>query len=42
MFLFVVFSILFYALKVGRAAWTTKARTDKEAPYQAMPPASQV
>lgn len=42
LFLFVVFSILFYALKVGRAAWTTKARTDKEAPYQAMPPASQV
>ncbi|KPX95072.1 carbon starvation CstA family protein [Pseudomonas meliae] len=42
LFLFVVFSILFYALKVGRAAWTTKARTDKEAPYQAMPPAPQV
>ncbi|GBH12988.1 Carbon starvation protein CstA [Pseudomonas syringae pv. actinidiae] len=42
LFLFVVFSILFYAIKVGRAAWTTKARTDKEAPYQAMPPASQV
>ncbi|KPX22139.1 Carbon starvation protein CstA [Pseudomonas amygdali pv. dendropanacis] len=42
LFLFVVYSILFYALKVGRAAWTTKARTDKEAPYQAMPPASQV
>ncbi|WP_010209328.1 carbon starvation CstA family protein [Pseudomonas amygdali] len=42
LFLFVVFSILFYALKVGRAAWTTKARTDKEALYQAMPPAPQV
>ncbi|RMR27940.1 carbon starvation CstA family protein [Pseudomonas syringae group genomosp. 3] len=42
LFLFVVFSILFYAIKVGRAAWTTEARTDKEAPYQAMPPASQV
>ncbi|KPC31769.1 Carbon starvation protein CstA [Pseudomonas syringae pv. cilantro] len=42
LFLFVVFSILFYAIKVGRAAWSTKARTDKEAPYQAMPPASQV
>ncbi|RML55211.1 Carbon starvation protein A [Pseudomonas amygdali pv. morsprunorum] len=42
LFLFVVFSILFYAIKVGRAAWTTKARTDKEAPYQVMPPASQV
>lgn len=42
LFLFVVFSILFYAIKVGRAAWTTEARTDKEAPYQAMPSASQV
>ncbi|MCJ2373836.1 carbon starvation CstA family protein [Pseudomonas sp. RGM 3321] len=42
LFLFVVFSILFYAIKVGRAAWTTKERTDKEAPFQAMPPASQV
>ncbi|RMR54648.1 Carbon starvation protein CstA [Pseudomonas syringae pv. actinidiae] len=42
LFLFVVFSILFYAIKVGRAAWSTKERTDKEAPYQAMPPASQV
>ncbi|OUM05193.1 carbon starvation protein A [Pseudomonas syringae] len=42
LFLFVVFSILFYAIKVGRAAWTTKERTDKEAPFQPMPPASQV
>ena len=42
LFLFVVFSILFYAIKVGRAAWSTKERTDKEAPFQAMPPASQV
>ncbi|KOP56508.1 carbon starvation protein A [Pseudomonas coronafaciens pv. porri] len=42
LFLFVVFSILFYAIKVGRAAWTTKERSDKEAPYQAMPPAPQV
>ncbi|KPZ23346.1 carbon starvation CstA family protein [Pseudomonas coronafaciens] len=42
LFLFVVFSILFYAIKVGRAAWTTKERSDKEAPYQAMPPATQV
>ncbi|KPW86886.1 carbon starvation CstA family protein [Pseudomonas congelans] len=42
LFLFVVFSILFYAIKVGRAAWGTKERTDKEAPFQAMPPASQV
>ncbi|KZL36989.1 carbon starvation CstA family protein [Pseudomonas syringae] len=42
LFLFVVVSILFYAIKVGRAAWSTKERTDKEAPFQAMPPASQV
>ncbi|WP_232919483.1 carbon starvation CstA family protein, partial [Pseudomonas syringae] len=42
LFLFVVVSILFYAIKVGRAAWSTKGRTDKEAPFQAMPPASQV
>ena len=39
LFLFVVFSILFYALKVGVAAWGTKERTDKEAPFQAMPDA---
>ncbi|MEB0206733.1 carbon starvation CstA family protein [Pseudomonas sp. CCC3.1] len=39
LFLFVVFSILFYALKVGIAAWGKKERTDKEAPYQAMPDA---
>eukprot|EP01030_Chromulinospumella_sphaerica_P006578 gene6578-6433_t len=32
LFLFVVFSILFFALKVGVAAWGTKERTDKEAP----------
>ncbi|OZY36616.1 carbon starvation protein A [Pseudomonas lundensis] len=37
LYLFVVFSILFYALKVGIAAWGTKERTDKEAPFQAMP-----
>ena len=37
LFLFVVFSILFYALKVGIAAWGTQERTDKEAPFQAMP-----
>jgi len=40
LFLFVVFSILFFALKVGIAAWGTKERTDKEAPYQAIPQAS--
>jgi carbon starvation protein CstA len=37
LFLLVVFSILFFALKVGIAAWGTKERTDKEAPFQAMP-----
>ncbi|KQQ49971.1 carbon starvation protein A [Pseudomonas syringae] len=42
LFLFVVFSILFYAVKVGRAAWSKTERTDKEAPYQAMPEGSQV
>ncbi len=36
LFLFVVFSILFYALKVGIAAWGKKERTDKEAPFQAI------
>jgi len=39
LFLFVVFSILFYALKVGIAAWGSKERTDKEAPFQAQPDA---
>ncbi|UZE20649.1 carbon starvation protein A [Pseudomonas sp. B21-054] len=39
LFLFVVFSILFYALKVGIAAWGTQERTDKEAPFQAVPDA---
>ncbi|MFL8990613.1 carbon starvation CstA family protein [Pseudomonas sp. QLc11A] len=37
LFLFVVFSILFFALKVGIAAWGNKERTDKEAPFQALP-----
>ncbi|MGF6093106.1 carbon starvation CstA family protein [Pseudomonas sp. 18173] len=37
LFLFVVFSILFFALKVGIAAWGSKERTDKEAPFQAVP-----
>ncbi|MCL5230190.1 carbon starvation protein A [Pseudomonas sp. In614] len=37
LFLFVVFSILFYALKVGISAWGTKERTDKESPFQAVP-----
>jgi len=39
LFLFVVFSILFYALKVGVAAWGSKERTDKETPFQALPDA---
>ena len=39
LFLFVVFSILFYALKVGISAWGTKERTDKESPFQALPDA---
>jgi len=39
LFLFVVFSILFYAIKVGVAAWGTKERTDKESPFQAIPQA---
>jgi carbon starvation protein CstA len=39
LFLFVVLSILFYAVKVGRQAWGRKERTDKEAPFQAIPEA---
>ncbi|EJM65213.1 carbon starvation protein, predicted membrane protein [Pseudomonas sp. GM50] len=39
LFLLVVFSILFFALKVGIAAWGSKERTDKEAPFQALPDA---
>ncbi|AZC20875.1 MULTISPECIES: carbon starvation CstA family protein [Pseudomonas] len=39
LFLLVVFSVLFYALKVGVAAWGSKERTDKESPYQAVPDA---
>ena len=39
LFLFVVFSILFFALKVGISAWGSKERTDKESPYQALPDA---
>ncbi|WP_268797948.1 carbon starvation CstA family protein [Pseudomonas huanghezhanensis] len=37
LFLFVVLSILFYAVKVGRAAWIRKERTDKESPFQPFP-----
>ncbi|WP_433766084.1 carbon starvation CstA family protein [Pseudomonas putida] len=39
LFLFVVFSILFFALKVGVAAWGKKERTDKEAPFKPVPQA---
>ena len=39
LFLFVVFSILYFALKVGISAWGSKERTDKESPYQALPDA---
>jgi len=37
LFLFVVFAILFYAVKVGIGAWGKKERTDKESPFQAVP-----
>ncbi|WP_447589136.1 carbon starvation CstA family protein [Aquipseudomonas campi] len=37
LFLFVVLSVLFYAVKVGRAAWVKPQRSDQEAPYQAIP-----
>jgi carbon starvation protein len=40
LFLAVVLSILFYALKVGRAAWATTGRSDRETPFQAAPEAS--
>ncbi|MDZ5604706.1 carbon starvation CstA family protein [Pseudomonas sp. RP23018S] len=39
LFLVVVFSILFFALKVGYRAWNRKERTDKETPFQALPEA---
>ena len=39
LFLVVVFSILFFALKVGYAALGKKERTDKETPFQAQPEA---
>ncbi|MFQ6573084.1 carbon starvation CstA family protein [Pseudomonas sp. UM16] len=39
LFLFVVFSILFFALKVGIGALNKKERTDKESPFQALPDA---
>ncbi|HCN46366.1 MAG TPA: carbon starvation protein A [Pseudomonas sp.] len=39
LFLVVVFSVLFFALKVGYAALGKKERTDKETPFQAQPDA---
>ncbi len=36
LFLFVVLSVLFYAIKVGRAAWVRPERTDRESPYQSI------
>ncbi|WP_431483433.1 carbon starvation CstA family protein [Pseudomonas solani] len=39
LFLFVVLSILFYAIKVGRSAWAKPERTDKESPFQPIPDA---
>ena len=39
LFLVVVFSILFYSLKVGRVAWVKAERSDKEMPFQGMPDA---
>jgi carbon starvation protein len=39
LFLFVVLSVLFYAIKVGRAAWVKPERTDKETPFQPIPDA---
>lgn len=37
LFLVVVFSVLFYAVKVGRAAWANPERTDRETPFQPLP-----
>jgi len=37
LFLVVVFSILLYSLKVGRAAWVRAERSDKEMPFESMP-----
>ncbi|BBT14938.1 carbon starvation protein A [Metapseudomonas otitidis] len=39
LFLFVVLSVLFYAFKVGRAAWGKPERSDKETPFQPIPDA---
>ncbi|TER33228.1 carbon starvation protein A [Pseudomonas aeruginosa] len=39
LFLLVVFSVLFYAIKVGIAAWGKSERTDKETPFEPIPDA---
>ncbi|MFJ9990416.1 carbon starvation CstA family protein [Pseudomonas putida] len=39
LFLFVVLSILCFALKVGRRAWVKPERSDKESPFQPIPDA---
>ncbi len=37
LFLVVVYSVLFYALRAGREAWLRPERTDRETPFQAIP-----
>ncbi|MDH0729248.1 carbon starvation protein A [Pseudomonas sichuanensis] len=39
LFLLVVLSILWFAIKVGRQAWVIPERTDKESPFQPQPDA---
>ena len=39
LFLFVVLAVLVFAIKVGYAALGKRDRTDKEAPFQALPDA---
>ncbi|KKW68779.1 carbon starvation protein A [Lampropedia cohaerens] len=40
LFLLVVYSILFYAVKVGIAGWRNPQRSDQETPFQPIPAAS--
>lgn len=37
LFLLVVYSILFYAVKVGIAGWRNPQRSDRETPFQPIP-----
>ncbi|WP_194791552.1 carbon starvation CstA family protein [Pseudomonas sp. UFMG81] len=39
LFLFVVLSVLFFAIQVGRRAWVKPERTDRESPFQPIPDA---